>query len=197
MHVSPETVVARLAEHRTIGSAPKDELFWLATHGELIQFAAGDVLASPLGPVAGMYILLSGRISLHLIRSGTRHKLAEWRAGDVTGLLPYSRLTTPPGDTVVEEPTEMLLMRREHLSALARECHEVTSILVHVMLDRARFFNSTLLHDEKLKSLGKLAAGLAHELNNPAAAITRFAKMLPEAVGGGREVGRARSARPT
>ena len=61
---------------------------------------------------------------------------------------------------------------------MIRECHELTAILVHVMLDRARHFTSSYLHDEKLVSLGKLAAGLAHELNNPASAIARSAALL-------------------
>jgi len=46
------------------------------------------------------------------------------------------------------------------------------------MLDRARLFNSAGLHDEKLLSLGRLAAGLAHELNNPASAVIRSAEAL-------------------
>jgi signal transduction histidine kinase len=48
------------------------------------------------------------------------------------------------------------------------------------MVDRARHFTSSVSHDEKLKSLGKLAAGLAHELNNPASAIVRSAKGLTD-----------------
>jgi signal transduction histidine kinase len=58
----------------------------------------------------------------------------------------------------------------------------VTSILVHLMVDRARHFTSSDFQDEKLVSLGKLAAGLAHELNNPASAVTRNARELEGAV---------------
>jgi len=49
---------------------------------------------------------------------------------------------------------------------------------VHAMVDRARVFNASDLHDEKMMSLGKLSAGLAHELNNPASAIERSASVL-------------------
>jgi signal transduction histidine kinase len=48
------------------------------------------------------------------------------------------------------------------------------------MLDRARVFNSSDLQDEKMVSLGKLSAGLAHELNNPASAIERSAVLLED-----------------
>jgi signal transduction histidine kinase len=61
---------------------------------------------------------------------------------------------------------------------MIQECGELTGVLVHVMLDRARHFTSSYLHDEKLVSLGKLSAGLAHELNNPASAIVRSASAL-------------------
>ena len=71
-------------------------------------------------------------------------------------------------------------MHRDHLRELIRECHEITSILVHAMLDRARAFTSSDLHDEKMVSLGKLSAGLAHELNNPASAIERSAALLED-----------------
>jgi signal transduction histidine kinase len=106
----------------------------------------------------------------------------EWRAGDVTGLLPYSRMVTPPGDTVAMEPTVILAVPREDLRAMTRECHAITSMLVHKMLDRARAFTSSDLHDEKMVSLGKLSAGLAHELNNPVAAIERGASQLEDRI---------------
>jgi signal transduction histidine kinase len=78
----------------------------------------------------------------------------------------------------VLEPLEILALPRECLQALTRECFQITAILVHTMVDRTRLFNSSDLHNEKLISLGKLSAGLAHELNNPASAIERSASLL-------------------
>ena len=65
------------------------------------------------------------------------------------------------------------------------------------MLDRARVFTSSGLHDEKMVSLGKLSAGLAHELNNPASAIERSAALLEDRLRRGRARPRARWARRT
>jgi signal transduction histidine kinase len=58
------------------------------------------------------------------------------------------------------------------------------------MLDRARQFTSGDLRDEKLMTLGKLAAGLAHELNNPASAVMRSSKLLLESLTGAEEASR-------
>src|SRR5262249_25878442 len=55
-----------------------------------------------------------------------------------------------------------------------------TALLVHKMVDRVKQFWTSDLHDEKLASLGKLSARLAHELNNPAAAIERSAALLDD-----------------
>ncbi len=173
-------LVDRLAEHKTVGAAPREELAWLAAHASLRQLQAGDVLTAKGARVEGLFVVLSGRIAIFVDRGAGPQKVMEWREGDVTGMLPYSRLVTPPGDTVAQEPTVILDMHRDHLRAMIRECYEITAILVHSMLDRARVFNASDLHDEKMVSLGKLSAGLAHELNNPASAIERGAALLED-----------------
>jgi len=174
----PAEVIDRLKAHKTLGAAPQDELAWLAAHGSIRTLDAGEVVSTSAKPVEGMYVVLDGHIAIFVDRGAGRHKIMEWRAGDVTGMLPYSRMVRPPGDTVAQEPTTVLSIDRSELPAMIRECHEVTSILVHQMLDRARVFTSSALHDEKMISLGKLSAGLAHELNNPASAIERSAVLL-------------------
>jgi signal transduction histidine kinase len=134
---------------------------------------------SPKGnPVRGLYIVLSGHLSIHVDRGAGPFKAMEWHGGDVTGLLPYSRLVVSPGDVKAEVPTEIWMIPRDDIPALIRDCYDLTSIFVHVMIDRARTFTSSDYQQEKMLSLGKLAAGLAHELNNPASAVARSAEGL-------------------
>src|SRR5262249_17794826 len=152
-------LVDQLASHRTIGTAPREELEWLVSHGSIRPMAPGDVLTAKGVRVEGLYIVLSGRIAIFVDRGAGLPKIMEWREGDVTGLLPYSRLVSPPGDTVAQEPTTVLAIHRDHLLEMIRECHQITGILVHTMIDRARAFTQADLHDEKMVSLGKLSAG--------------------------------------
>ena len=173
-------LIDRLAEHKTLGTAPRVELAWLAAHGTLRHLDAGDILSHKGAPVEGLYVVLSGHVSLSVERGSGPQKMIEWRTGEVSGILPYSRMTSAPGDAVAEEATEILALPREELQALTRECFEVTRILVHTMLDRARLFTSGDLQNEKMISLGKLSAGLAHEPNNPASAIERSATLLED-----------------
>jgi len=191
-------LVEQLAAHKTLGSAPRHELEWIAAHGTLRHLEKNEVLtrADKNISVEGLFVVLSGRIAIYVDRGSGTNKVMEWKAGDVTGFLPYSRMSSPPGDTVAQEPTTTLLVKRDCFPEMIRECHEVTSILVHKMVDRAREFKSKDLHDERLVSLGKLAAGIAHELNNPASAIERSAalldKRLEEAEHAARTLGAAR-----
>ena len=147
--MSTPSLLERLTAHRTLSAAPREQIAWVAAHGGLRHLDSGAVLTSMKGQVEGLHVVLSGHLSIHVDRGTGRRKIMEWRGGDVTGLMPYSRLVAPPGDVVAEEPTEVVTVYRKDIPEMIRECQELTAIFVHIMVDRARHFTSSYLHDEK------------------------------------------------
>jgi signal transduction histidine kinase len=172
------SLLDRLAANRTLSSVPRDQLAWLERNGVLETLEPGDVLTPSTGPVKGLYVVLDGHLLIRVDRGSGPRIVMEWHGGDVTGMLPYSRIKAPPGDVVAEERTTILAVWASEVPRMIHECDELTAVLVHVMVDRARVFKSSELLDEKMASLGRLAAGLAHELNNPASAVARSAKTM-------------------
>jgi len=175
-------LVERLRAHRTLSAMPREELEWLAAHGTLEHYAAGQLIGQKGDRVPGMFVILRGRLSNFTDHGGTWRKAIDWSEGDVTGYLPYSRMDAARGNTIADEPVEALLVPRDEAVALPVACPQLTGALVHAMLDRTREFKSSDFQVEKLASLGKLAAGIAHELNNPASAARRSAQLLTEAL---------------
>jgi signal transduction histidine kinase len=173
-------LVEQLANVKLLKNVPRAELEWLADHGRIEQWEAGKVFRPHDEEIPGLALVLRGSLAIHVERMGVHRRIMQWHDGDLTGALPYSRMSKPPGDTIVHEDVEVFTIDKEHFRDITRHCPEFTAICVHTMLDRARHFSGRDFQDEKMASLGKMSAGLAHELNNPAAAAGRSAKRLTE-----------------
>lgn len=178
--IATDALVERFAAHRTLSNVSRHELEWLAAHTRLRTLDRGDyvVRKGEMPGEHGLIVLLSGRFSIYMDRGSGPRRIMEWGPGDLSGVLPFSRMARAMGDGIAEERCELAVLNRNLFPELIRECPELTGACVHAMLDRARGFTTSDLHDEKMVSLGKLAAGLAHELNNPASAVARSAKVL-------------------
>ncbi|WP_400192889.1 sensor histidine kinase [Hymenobacter sp. B81] len=161
-----------------LADLPPAVLDWLLAHGERQQFEQGEVLVQPGEPALFMLVLLRGVVQFSAVRNGQREALFRAVAGQVTGVLPYSRLRTFSGYGVALEPVVALRLHRDLFPELERVSPELVQRLVALMNDRARDEVRGQERDDKLRALGKLAAGLAHELNNPVAAIGRAADTL-------------------
>ena len=171
-------LIDRLASLPKIGEIPRNELEWLVEHGQFEVHEVGTVLGPKGKPLKKLWIIFSGCIAVRVDRGAGPRLVIEWRKGDVSGMLPYSRMISPPGNNYVAEKTELLSISASDFKEMIQLCPKFTAYTVHLMLDRARSFKTSDLQDEKMISLGKLAAGLAHELNNPASAVLSNAKML-------------------
>ena len=176
--MSVTDLVDRLAALPRLDGVPREELEWLVAHGTFEAHEAGHVLGPKDARIEKLWIVVSGHVAIRVDRGAGPRLVTEWHAGEVTGMLPYSRMKGPPGDNYCAEKTELLAVHEEHFPELVHLCPLFTAYTVHTMLDRARNFNTSALQDEKMVSLGKLAAGLAHELNNPASATKRGANLL-------------------
>ncbi len=180
--MTDDAILARLLAHRALGKAPRAELEWVASHGKVRSLAQGEALLEAGEVSKALAIVFAGRMAITVDRGAGPQILYEFRAGDVSGALPFSRGAKAPAPVLAAEPTEMLEVPIGDQPEMIRECPTVTAFCVHAMLDRARAFSTSDLRDEKLVSLGRLAAGLAHELNNPASAAVRSARLLDDAL---------------
>lgn len=161
-------------------SVPRSELEWLGARGEVHHLASDETLRDAGSSIDEMWIVLVGRVAVHVPKGGggSWRKFYDVGPGFVLGAMPFSRMRTAPARLVVEDDSAVFALSRSHFSDLVRDCPELTSALVHHMLDRARDYRTAQLHDDRMQSLGRLAAGLAHELNNPASGAAGHASSL-------------------
>ena len=180
--MSNAPLTERLSKLERLASVPATELQWLVDHGRLETYTAGTVVVLKGSSIDRLWIVLSGRLGLFVDRGSGERRVLSWNCGDISGMLPYSRMTDAPGAGRCETDVELLTIPTSDFHEMVSACPVFTAYSVHFMLDRARSFNTSDLQDEKMVSLGKLAAGLAHELNNPASAAARSATLLRESV---------------
>lgn len=187
----PAALFKRLIAHELVSTVPESEAKWLLENGTYERYPKGTRLAKQGDRIPGMYVILEGRMSVVVGQAGTRRRVMVWGKGEITGMLPYSRMYAVPGDAMVEDTMEVIFFDFEDVGKVPFGCPILTAALVHAMLDRAREFKASDLQLEKMASLGKLAAGMAHELNNPASAAARNARLLWETLVESDEASRA------
>ncbi len=190
------TTYSSIAERPTAGPVPVDDIRvvpefeglpeatfeWLAEHGRYYEFSVGERVFENGHEANELVITLDGAVQLVIDVGGQPILYDTMRGGRVAGLLPYSRMTHYTGTGLVLEPVRAVFVDRKDFPGLLDTSEELGQRLVARMTDRVRESTRASQQREKMMALGKLSAGLAHELNNPAAAIRRSAAELQERV---------------
>jgi signal transduction histidine kinase len=156
---------------------PDDQLQWFLSQSTEVNLKAGEVYAKQGDPPEAMFVLLEGEFEW---RGDFNGEIVSFlgKIGDVTGALPFSRMKQFMVTGRAVSPGRILRFSAALFPELIQKMPELVKRLVGVMTDRVREATRIEQQRDRLASLGKLSAGLAHELNNPAAAAKRAAGQL-------------------
>jgi len=180
---SPPDKVEALRRVQIFADLPDEQLQWFAENAEEHRFGVGDVVFRKGDKAETMVVYLEGEV--HAYWDETDHDMvyiarAGERSTEVTGMLPFSRMTefTVTGYAVTD--VRLLRFPVRLFPEMMQRMPVLVQRLVGIMSDRVRESTTLDQQQDKLMALGKLSAGLAHELNNPAAGATRAANDLIE-----------------
>jgi signal transduction histidine kinase len=158
---------------------PDDQLDWFLSQSQEMNLKAGDVYSREGDPADAMFVILEGHLQGRGELGGETF-VFDLEPGDVTGVLPFSRMKqfTVSGRAITNG--RALRFPASMFPELVQKMPVLTQRLVGLMSDRIRETTRLEQQRDRLASLGKLSAGLAHELNNPASAAKRAASQLRE-----------------
>jgi signal transduction histidine kinase len=170
---------SELLRFPTFADLPEDQIAWFLAQSQEIELKAGDIYARQGDPADAMFVILDGQFQWRGELAGETVMFVS-KIGDVTGALPFSRMKqfTVTGRAVTDG--RVLRFPTSLFPELIQKMPELAKRLVGLMSDRIREATRFEQQRDRLAALGKLSAGLAHELNNPASAAKRAASQLRE-----------------
>jgi len=156
---------------------PDDQIAWFIGRAEELRLKAGDTYFRQGDPADAMFVVLEGQLQARGEIGGETIVIA-MKPGDVTGVLPFSRMKQFTVGARAVTDARVLRFPSSFFPDLVQKMPELTQRLVGLMSDRIRETTRLEQQRDRLASLGKLSAGLAHELNNPASAAKRATSQL-------------------
>jgi signal transduction histidine kinase len=168
---------SELLRFPTFADLPDDQIDWFISQSKELNLKAGDSYLRQGDPADAMFVILEGHLQVRGELNGETVAF-DLEPGDVTGVLPFSRMKQfSVGGRAVTD-SHALRFPASLFPELVQKMPELTKRLVGLMSDRIRETTRIEQQRDRLVSLGKLSAGLAHELNNPASAAKRAASQL-------------------
>ena len=173
------TLAEELRTVQEFADLPADGLEWLASQMTRIELEPGEISVHAGDPADRMIVLLEGEIRSQ--PTNPEMPVFTAHAPALTGMLPYSRMTQFPATIRAVVRTRAATLPADRFPEMLERLPMLHPRLVGVLTDRVRRYTQLQLQTEKLAALGKISAGLAHELNNPAAAAQRAVGNLRQA----------------
>jgi signal transduction histidine kinase len=176
-------IVAALSTIEALKGLTEEEFIWLATHGTERFGKDGDVIFSQGTPPEHLMFILKGEVLVKR-NSSSPVSVLIGQTGRITGKTPFSRIKAWNADGRSSGDTWILELHDGHFPELLTAIPSMTQRVVSLLLDRNREYTRAEEQIGKLAAVSKLAANLAHELNNPASAAKSAASYLLNTVEG-------------
>jgi signal transduction histidine kinase len=170
---------AELLHVSTFADLPDDQIEWFLSQSQEMSIKAGETYTRQGDPADAMFVILEGELQGRVEFAGETF-IFTTKAGEITGVLPFSRMKTFAVTGRATMDTRALRFPAAQFQELVQKMPELAKRLVGLMSDRIRETTRIEQQRDRLAGLGKLSAGLAHELNNPASAAKRAAGLLRE-----------------
>lgn len=171
---------ATLKKFEALQNVPDEQLQWLINACKERILEEGTLFVKPDEVMSGPHFIIDGELIAFYTQNGSKRELGIFEPGEITGYLPFSRGKHATVYMRARNEVRVLSFPTERIREMIRDQFELTQALVHVMSNRVREFTAIQQQNEKMMALGKLSAGLTHELNNPASAIVRDSVSLRE-----------------
>jgi signal transduction histidine kinase len=168
---------AELTRFTVFAGLPGDQLDWFLSQAQELTFQPEDIYIHQGDPAEAMFMVLEGQLQARG-EIGGEVIMVSSKPGDVTGVLPFSRMKLFPLTGKALTKSRVLCFPAVRFPDLIQKMPELASRLVGLMSNRIRETTRIEQQRDRLAGLGKLSAGLAHELNNPASAAKRAASQL-------------------
>jgi signal transduction histidine kinase len=169
---------ALLRRNPLFSELSEEDLDGLTHSAEPVELAPGDVLAVQGEPGDAMFVIETGELQV-VKRSGSSDvPIAMVGPGEIVGEMSIFEAQPRNASVRAVTPTKVIRIGRDEILGILHTRPSATMSMLRTMMGRLRETESMLRGQEKLAALGTLSAGLAHELNNPAAAVQRSASLL-------------------